>query len=141
MYVVFDRGDRAVCESLQAQARAYDCPFAIVEKPPAEEVSAEAERAELERACCVLVLCSEGTGRAAQLADTLALAKQLGKPTFLLRATWSAAACRPCGAAPDEPIWAFRWCNVLALLEGSAPADDQRVDARVAEPRDRRQAG
>lgn len=131
VFVVFDRDNRAVRDSLQAQARAYDCPFLVLERPAAAPAAAapspEELRQQMAASCCVLVLCTEETSGSPQIASELALARELGKPYILLRGTCKSSPTLPSSARPGERIWAFRWCNVSALLAGRTPPDDQLV--------------
>lgn len=131
VYVVFDRDNRAVRDSLQAQARAYDCPFLVIDRPAAAPGAAapcpEELRQQMAASCCVLVLCTEDTSGSSQIASELALAREFGKPYILLRGSYKSSPTPPSSARPGDPIWAFRWCNVSALLAGRAPAADQLV--------------
>lgn len=129
VYVVFDRDNRAVRDSLQAQARAYDCPFLVIERPAPDAAApcADELRQQIAASSCVLVLCTEETSGSPQIARELALARELGKPYVLLRGTCKSSPTLPSSARPGERIWAFRWCNVSALLAGKTPAADQLV--------------
>lgn len=114
VYVVFDRGDQAVQQSLLAQARSYDCPFTTVEHGLGGAAAPRNLMAECE---CVLVLCSEATSSCEQTAQALQLADELGKPYFLLRAAYRSTPTKPRNARPTDRIWAFRWPHVSALIE------------------------
>jgi hypothetical protein len=126
VYVVFDRGDQTVQQSLLAQSHSYDCPFTTVEHDANGPVDPRYRMADCE---CVLVLCSEATGRCEQTAAALQLAEELGKPYFLLRAAYRSIPTRPRNARASDRIWAFRWPHVSALLEQRPLPSDAVIDA------------
>jgi hypothetical protein len=126
VYVVFDREDQAVQQSLLAQSRSYDCPFTTVE----HELDGPLDpRYRMSECVCVLVLCSEATARCQHTAAALQLAAELGKPYFLLRAAYKSSPTRPLNARPSDKIWAFRWPHVSALIDHRPLPPDAAVDA------------
>lgn len=124
VFISFDYDDLSVKEGLVAQARDPKCPFDFVDNS-IKDVLAERWTAEARRligaSTFVAVLCGVQSHQSKGQFTELQIAKELGRPYFLLRASRERTATRPKAARSDEPMYAATWPTVAALLRGERP--------------------
>ena len=67
----------------------------------------------------VIVLCGQSTHAASGVAAELAIAREKGKPYFLLAAYSDKNCTKPTTAQPQDKVYNWTWDNLKALIGGA----------------------
>ena len=67
----------------------------------------------------VIVLCGTMTHTASGVSDELSIAKEKGKPYFLLAAYSDKNCTKPKSATSSDKVYNWTWDNLKALIKGS----------------------
>jgi hypothetical protein len=123
VFVCYDREhDEALRERLVEQAKNVDAPFRVVgvslAGPPSGEWDRET-RGLIRAAEQVIVLCGEHTGAAAGVSKEFAIAREEGRPLFLLARPGREPCTTPNAATPSDKLYQWTWTNVKRLVAGS----------------------
>lgn len=122
LFVSFDYdNDRTLKMLLVGQAEHQDTPFDISDASvkdhlPGDWVAKVRER--IRRADVVCVLCSPTTYNAQGVAIELKIAKELGKPYFLLAGYSDKTCYKPANADASDKLYSWTWDNLKALIHG-----------------------
>ena len=109
--------DRDLKTMLVGQARNSGSPFSIEDwsiKYASRGWKSEA-RDRIGRADLVIVICGHQTHRAEGVTAELTIARELGKPYFLLRGRKTGWVRRPRGTWPWETLHPWTWDNLRAM--------------------------
>lgn len=114
--------DKNVRYALEGQARRSDSPFEIIDWS-LNEVAPERNweqkaRERIKRAQVVIVMCGYKTHLAQGVAKELTIARQEGKPYFLLGRDSSQNCTKPTTALPLDKVYQWTWDNLVKLLNG-----------------------
>ncbi|GJQ28402.1 MAG: hypothetical protein HBSAPP03_02860 [Phycisphaerae bacterium] len=124
VFISFDIADRDVKQNLVTQAADPACPFTFsdnsIQQALSERWVTEARRL-IGESDFVIVLCGDQTHQAKGVETELQIAKELGKPYALIKATRQYSATRPKSASPSEAMYPATWPTVAALLRGERP--------------------
>lgn len=122
LFVSFDFDNDSTLKMLLVnQAKHDDTPFDIVDASVKEHLTGDWQakvRERIRRADVVCVLCTPTTHTAKGVAIELAIAKELGKPYFLLRGYSDKACYKPAQAAGADKIYDWTWDNLKLLIHG-----------------------
>jgi hypothetical protein len=123
MFISFDFDhDEGVKNMLAGQAKSPDSPFDFYDASIKEHLTGDWKdkfRRRLDNVDLVAVLCGEHTGSATGVSHELRIARENGKPYFLLAAYSDKDCCKPTTAATDDKIYKWTWPNLKALIGGS----------------------
>lgn len=107
---------------LAGQARLPDTPFDFTDASIKEHLTGdwkEKVRRRMDNVDVVIVLCGTSTHLAAGVAAELEIAREKGKPYFLLAAYGDKTCTTPQTALPTDKIYKWTWQNLKALIGGS----------------------
>jgi hypothetical protein len=107
---------------LVGQAKHPDSPFEITDVSIKEAISEDWKKKARERirGCdTVAVICGVHTDTATGVAAELAMAKEVGRPFFLLWGRAEQACKKPTTANDTDKIYRWSWENLKALIGGS----------------------
>ena len=122
-YVAFDfDNDEELKNALVGQARYPNSPFAVADFSLQEEQK-EREwkvraKARIRQSEIMVVICGTQTDRAPGVASELAMARELGKPYFLLKGRPDKQCYRPSSAKATDKIYNWTWRNLELLFAG-----------------------
>lgn len=120
VFVSFDYDhDVRLKDAIIGQSKYPNSPFNIIdfsmkEAAPQRSWRAYARR-RIERSSVVLVLCGEHTHKAKGVSEEIRIARELGKPCFLLRG-YPDRRCRKPVAAPRTKMYEWTWKNLKAII-------------------------
>lgn len=106
---------------LAGQANLPDSPFDFYDRSVKDHLAGDWKakvRGRIHRADLVIVLCGEKTHTAVGVSEELKIAKELGKPYFLLAAYPGRNCTRPASALPSESLYKWTWENLKTLVGG-----------------------
>jgi hypothetical protein len=123
VFTAFDYDhDEALRNLLVGQSRHGDSPFEMhdwsVKEPFAGDWKAKV-RAKIRAVDQVIVLCGEHTHLATGVAAELTIAREEGKPYFLLWGYSGKTCTKPASASPNDKIYTWTWDNLKALIAGN----------------------
>jgi len=122
LFISFDYDNDATLKMLLAnQAKHPDTPFDIIDASVKEHLTGDWQakvRERIRRADVVCVLCSPTTHTAKGVAIELEIAKELGRPYFLLKGYSDKACIKPSNAASSDKIYSWTWDNLKTLIHG-----------------------
>ena len=122
-FISFDYDHDADIKMLLAgQAKHPDSPFDFTDASVKEHLSGdwkEKVRRRIENIDVVIVLCGEMTHTAAGVAQELAIAREAGKPYFLLAGRADRYCQKPTTAPLEDKVYKWTWDNLKALIAGS----------------------
>jgi len=107
---------------LAGQAKLPDTPFDFTDGSVKERLTGDWEakvRRRMDNVEVVIVLCGEWTHTAQGVARELAIARDKGKPYFLLAAYGDKNCTKPTSALSSDKVYRWTWDNVKALIEGA----------------------
>jgi len=107
---------------LVGQAKNPDTPFEIADRSVKEAMTGawrEKVRGRIRGVDVVVVICGENTHTASGVSAELTLAKEEGKPYFLLWGRNGRTCTKPVSAAGSDKIYEWTWPNLKALIGGS----------------------
>jgi len=136
VYAVFDvEHDGDLYERLLANSASPGCTFEVMggsEGASASQVGSERVRRRMRAADQVIVLCGEHAEASPHVRSELQIARDAGKPYFLLWGRRGAMCTKPVGAEPNEGM--FSWTPQLLhdriafnLRRALSEASDQRL--------------
>jgi MTH538 TIR-like domain (DUF1863) len=114
--------DAFLKEALVGQAKNADTPFAITDHSLKEPLSGDWQtkiRPRIQSADIVIVMCGKKTHTATGVAVELQIAKELGKPYFLLKGYSDHECTSPTSAHRSEKVYTWSWDNLKKLIGGA----------------------
>jgi len=122
LFISFDfDNDDDLRNLLVGQGKHPDTPFEIIDRSLKEPLTGnwkEKIKGRIKNADQVAVICGEKTHTAAGVAAELQIAKDLGKPYFLLHGRSDKTCTRPTTASAGEKTYKWTWDNLKALIGG-----------------------
>ena len=123
IFISFDYDhDTFLKEALVGQSKNEDSPFELADWSIKEHLTGnwkDKARARIRSIDIVVVICGEHTHTATGVAAELQIAREEGKPYFLLWGYDSKACTKPTTATPSENIYKWTWPNLKALIGGA----------------------
>ena len=107
---------------LAGEARHPDSPFDFTDASVKEHLPGdwkEKIRQRMKTIDIVIVLCGEWTHSARGVADELTIAREKGKPYFLLAAYGDKNCTTPTSALASDKLYKWTWDNLKALVGGA----------------------
>ena len=114
--------DEELRNALVAQSRNPGSPFAMADwsvKGPIAESWKKKVRSRIQNADLVIVICGEHTHDARGVTAELTMAREEGKPYFLLRGRSSRTCTRPKSATTTDKMYKWTWDNLKSLIGGA----------------------
>jgi hypothetical protein len=123
VFTAFDYDhDEGLKTMLMGQAKHPDSPFEMhdwsVKDPLPGDWKARV-REKIRKVDQVIVLCGEHTHTATGVSTELTIAREEGKPHFLLCGYSDKTCTKPASARQDDKMYRWTWDNLKALLQGS----------------------
>jgi hypothetical protein len=122
VFVSFDfDNDSTIKMFLVNQSKLEDTPFDIWDSSVKEHMDGDwvaKVRTKIRNADIVCVLCGEKTHTAKGVAVELQIAKELGKPYFLLKGYRDAVCTKPTTATTADKMYNWTWENLKTLIHG-----------------------
>jgi hypothetical protein len=106
---------------LVGQAKNEDSPFALADWSLKEQLTGDWKKKVRERIRKVdqmIVMCGEHTDTATGVSVELTIAREEGKPYFLLQGRSSKTCVKPTAALASDKIYEWTWPNLKALIGG-----------------------
>lgn len=107
---------------LAGQAKLPDTPFDFTDGSVKEHLTGDWEakvRRRMDSIDVVIVLCGEWTHTAQGVSRELTIAREKGKPYFLLAAYSDKNCTKPTAAQPSDKVYNWTWDNLKALIGGA----------------------
>lgn len=107
---------------LAGQATYPGSPFEIKDRSLKEPLTGdwkEKVKRRMANVDVLVVICGELTNTAAGVAAELTIARDVGKPYFLLWGRSAKTCTKPTTALPEDKIYKWTWDNLKALLGGA----------------------
>lgn len=107
--------------NLVAQAKNPESPFSITDWSVQETITENWRknvRDLISRTDLTIVICGEHTHDAAGVAAEVAIAREEGKPYFLLKDRRNKTCTKPKNALKDDKIHKWKWKNLKLLIDG-----------------------
>ena len=104
------------------QAEHPDAPFEIKDRSLKEPLTGDWKakvRTRIRGVDQVIVLCGEHTDKATGVSAELMIARDEGKPYFLLWGYSDRTCTKPASATADDKIYKWTWDNLKALVAGN----------------------
>lgn len=121
-FISFDYdNDEGAKIMLAGQAKLEDSPFEFKDNSVKDHLEGDWRqkvRRRMENVDVVIVLCGRRTDTAEGVSVELEIARELGKPYFLL-AAYPDGCVKPRGALPADAIYSWTWDNLKRLLNGA----------------------
>lgn len=122
-FISFDYDhDNDLRGNLVAQAENPESPFSITDWSVRERISErrrQVVRDRISRADLVIVICGEHTHDAPGVTAELTIAREEGKPYFLLKGRRRKTCTRPRSALRTDVIHPWRWDTLRRLINGT----------------------
>ena len=123
LFISFDYDhDQELRTLLANQARNPDSPFEIADWSVKEPFGGNWQlqvKQRIQQAGQVAVICGHHTDTASGVAAEVRIARELGKPYFLLWGRATGTVKRPMSALPTDPIYEWTWPSLKALIGGA----------------------
>lgn len=123
VFISFDYDhDQDLRTLLANQAKFADSPFEIADWSVKEPFTGDWQakvKARIRQVGQVAVICGHHTGTATGVAAELRIARELGKPYFLLCGRATGTAMRPTSALAADKIYNWNWPNLKRLIGGA----------------------
>ena len=106
---------------LAGQAKHPDTPFDFADGSVQDHLSGdwkEKVRRRMDNVDVVIVLCGQFTHLANGVAAELSIAREKGKPYFLLAAYSDKTCTKPTTAQPSDKVYNWTWDNLKVLIGG-----------------------
>jgi hypothetical protein len=113
-----DQGTKAM---LAGQANFPDSPFDFTDASVKDHLAGdwkEKVRRRMDNVDIVIVLCGEYTHKATGVSSELEIAKEKGKPYFLLAAYSDKVCTKPAAAKSNDSLYKWDWPNLKILIGG-----------------------
>ncbi len=107
---------------LVGQSKNPDSPFEIADYSLREPLSGDWKskiRTRIKMTECVIVICGHNTDTASGVSVELSIAKEEGKPYFLLWGREEGQVKKPTSASQQDKIYKWSWENLKSLIHGS----------------------
>ena len=107
---------------LVGQAKHPDTPFEIKDRSLKEPLTGDWKdkvRRRMDNVDLVIVICGEKTNTAAGVAAELTIAREKGKPYFLLWGRSDKTCIKPISALESDKIYKWTWDSLKALIGGA----------------------
>jgi hypothetical protein len=122
VFISFDFDhDEDLRNLLVGQAQNPDSPFEIKDRSLKEPLTGnwkDKVRQRMDNIDVVIVICGEATDKAAGVAAELTIARQAGKPYFLLWGRNGKTCTKPTTALDSDKIYNWTWDNLKVLIAG-----------------------
>lgn len=122
-FISFDYAhDEGAKVMLAGQAKHPDSPFDFTDASVKDHLTGdwkEKVRRRMNSIDIVIVLCGEWTHTAKGVADEVAIARDKGKPYFLLAAYGDKDCTKPSSALTSDRVYKWTWDNLKALVGGA----------------------
>jgi len=122
-FISFDYDhDEGAKNMLAGQAKHPDSPFDFTDASVKEHLTGdwkEKVRRRMNNVDIVIVLCGEWTHTARGVAEELTIAREKGKPYFLLAAYGDKNCTKPSSALTSDKVYKWTWDNLKALVGGA----------------------
>jgi hypothetical protein len=121
-FISFDYdNDEFLRTALVGQSKLEDSPFDIIDRSVKEHLTGDWKgkvKGRISRADIVIVICGEHTNKATGVAVELQIAKELGKPYFLLWGYSQKTCVKPTTADAQDKIYKWEWDILKKLIHG-----------------------
>lgn len=107
---------------LAGQAKLPDSPFDFKDNSVKEHLTGdwkEKVRRRMDNVDVVIVLCGTQTHNASGVSAELSIAKEKGKPYFLLAAYSDKKCTKPTSASSSDKVYSWTWDNLKKLIAGN----------------------
>jgi hypothetical protein len=107
---------------LAGQAQNPDAPFDFTDASVKDRLSGdwkEKVRRRIQNADLVIVICGEHTHSASGVSVELNIARELGKPYFMLWGRNKRSCTKPTSAASSDKIYEWKWETLKSLVGGA----------------------
>lgn len=122
-FISFDYDhDEGAKNMLAGQAKHPDSPFDFTDASVKEHLIGdwkEKVRRRMANVDIVIVLCGEWTHTAKGVSEELTIARERGKPYFLLAAYGEKNCSKPTAALESDKVYKWTWDNLKALVGGA----------------------
>lgn len=122
VFVSYDfDNDSAIKMLLVSQAKLEDTPFDIWDSSVKEHMDGDwiaKVKTKIRNVDIVCILCGERTHSAKGVATELQIAKDLGKPYFLLKGYSERSCTKPTTATTADSMYDWTWPNLKNLIHG-----------------------
>lgn len=123
VFTAFDyEHDESLRNLLMGQSKHPDSPFEMhdwsVKEPFGGDWKAKV-RTKIRNVDQIIVLCGEHTHTATGVSAELTIAREEGKPYFLLWGYSDRTCTKPTAATPHDKIYKWTWDNLQALIAGN----------------------
>jgi len=123
IFISFDYDhDEALRNLLVGQSRHADSPFEMCDWSVKELLPGDWKarvRTKIRSVDQVIVVCGQHTDKASGVNTELTIAREEGKPYFLLCGYADQACTKPSSASPSDKIYRWTWDNLKALIAGN----------------------
>lgn len=128
VFISFDYDhDEELKNALVGQSKYDNSPFDFADWSVKEPLSGdwkEKVRSRIRRVDVVAVLCGHSTHTADGVAEEVRIAREEGKPYFLLRGRHSGICTKPKTALESDKVQAWSWENLERLIQGKNPIEE-----------------
>jgi len=107
---------------LAGQAKHPDTPFEIKDRSVKEPLTGdwkEKVRRRMDNVDLVIVICGEHTHQASGVAAELTIAREKGKPYFLLWGRNGKTCTKPTSARAEDKVYQWTWDGLKSLIAGN----------------------
>ncbi len=107
---------------LAGQAKHPESPFDYTDASVQEHLTGDWKdkvRRRMANVDIVIILCGEWTHSAKGVAEELMIAREKGKPYFLLAAYGNKNCTKPTSALDSDKVYKWTWDNLRALVDGA----------------------
>src|SRR5262245_47229336 len=122
-FISFDYDhDEDLCVMLAGQSKHPDTPFEIKDRSLREPLTGDWKtkvRRRMDNVEVVIIICGESTHTASGVAAELTIAREAGKPYFLLWGRGEKHCTKPTSALASDKIYSWTWENLKALIGGA----------------------
>jgi hypothetical protein len=128
VFISFDYDhDEELKNALVGQSKYHNSPFDFADWSVKEPLSGdwkEKVRSRIRRVDVVAVLCGHRTHTADGVSEEVRIAREEGKPYFLLRGRHSGICTKPRTALESDKVQAWSWENLERLIKGKSPIEE-----------------
>lgn len=114
--------DEFLRTAIVGQSKNQDSPFDIIDRSVKEHLTGdwkEKVKGRIQRADLVIVICGEHTHTAAGVSVELAIAREVGKPYFLLKGYGDKKCTWPTTVSQTDKMYDWTWENLRLLINGA----------------------
>lgn len=131
VFISFDYDhDEELKNALVSQSKYDNSPFDFADWSVKEPLSGDWKdkvRSRIRRVDVVAVLCGHRTHTADGVAEEVRIAREEGKPYFLLRGRHSGICTKPRTALKSDKVQAWSWENLERFIQGKNPVEEAIV--------------